>query len=144
MPPRRLVALSALLTLSTAAVAACGGDDDPSSQGPDGPAATFTAGDAGCDVATDGFVYDPGAIEVRFSNELDTRVSIELLTADGDVAASADDVPAGDSVDQEVELNAGEHTVRCSDGTLTWTSTAEGETPSGVITGSPAYDVGQA
>jgi hypothetical protein len=132
-----------IVVLSTIALGACGGDDDASSRGPDGPAATFTATDSGCDVATDGFVYDPGTIEVRFSNEFDSPVTIELLNGGGEVAASAEDVPAGESVGQEVELNAGDHTLRCTAGTLTWESTGEGQTPGGAMTGSQPYTVGQ-
>jgi hypothetical protein len=132
-----------VVVLSTVALGACGGDDDSSSQGADGPAATFTATDSGCDVATDGFVYDPGTIEVRFSNEFDSPVTIELLNGGGEVAATAEDVPAGESVDQEVDLEAGDHTLRCTDGTLTWESTGEGQTPGGVMTGSQPYTVGQ-
>ncbi|MGH9118806.1 MAG: hypothetical protein ACRD0A_13280 [Acidimicrobiales bacterium] len=64
---------------------------------------------------------------------------MELLSAGGETVASAGDLAPGDKLIDEFDLEAGEYTAGCSDGTLTWTSEGEGETPSGIIAGSPKF-----
>lgn len=134
---RRIFAVSAVCGL--ALLSACG-DDGPHGYD-DGPAATFTASSSGCTVLTDGFSYEAGTFSLRFVNEHDADVTVELLTSDDEVVAVAEDVAPDDTVDLEADLEAGEHAVRCSDGTLTWDNSGEGETPDGVIRSSPGYTV---
>ncbi len=138
----RLLLPVAALALS--ALAACGGDDDPNAEGAEqfGPFGTFTGSDSGCAVATSGFVAEPGSVLLRFANEYDAPLTIELISSEGETVASAEDLAPGDEVIDEFDLEAGEYTVSCSDGTLTWTNEGEGETPSGIVTGSPAFQVG--
>lgn len=120
-------------------VAACGGGADADEPPP--PGATFTATDHGCDVATNGWTYDAGRVEVEFVNDLDTAATIEVLDPSGAVAAG-EDLDARQTVPRDISLDAGEYTLRCSADDLTWSSTGQGQTPSGVMTGSDPYRVG--
>jgi hypothetical protein len=135
-----VVAVSAL----TIVTAACGGDDDSNTENAEefGPQGTVTGDDSGCVVSTNGFVAEPGTVILQFVNEHDAPITIELLGAGDEVVAAAEDLAPGDDVTDEYELDAGEYRAACTDGTLTWTSDGEGETPSGVIASSPAFTVG--
>jgi hypothetical protein len=139
MHPRRLAGLLALTPVVALAAGGCSGAE---SDEPAGPAATFSANDAGCDIATNGYTYEPGPIDVRFTNDHTEPVSIEVLAEDGTAVATAEDLAPGDTLDQEADFAAGDHTVRCTDGALTWDSTGGGVTPSGNKTSSQPYVVG--
>lgn len=133
------IVLPAVAGAALLAVGCSGGgaSDDPT------PAATFTAADDGCDIATDGFIHEAGPIVLEFVNELDVKATIQLVDPSGSVAAT-EEVPSAESVERQIDLEAGEHLLRCSNGASTWDSTGAGATPSGIVTGStpPAYTVG--
>ncbi len=129
-------------TLLAVSAASCGTGDSS----PEGAAATFTARDSSCGTATNGYIYDPGSIEVKFSNEYSEAVTIELVNSGGEVVASQPDIGAGESVDAEVELDAGDYIIRCSDGTHSWTNDEPTTSPNGSAGLSsanlPGYTVG--
>jgi hypothetical protein len=139
----RLLVTAAVLAL-TVVPAACGDDDDSNTENAEefGPQGTVTGDDSGCVVSTNGFVAEPGTVTLRFVNDHDAPLTIELVGAGGEAVASAEDLAPGDDVTDQYELEAGEYTGSCSDGTLTWTSDGEGDTPSGVSRSSPAFTVG--
>jgi hypothetical protein len=149
-PRARLVpltrfALAAIAATALAFLSACGGDGDDGNQETAeqfGPLGTFTGSDSGCVVSTNGFVAEPGTMLLRFANEHDAVLTIELLDSSGETVASAEDLEAGDVVNEEFDLEAGDYTTSCTDSTLTWTNDGGGETPSGVILSSPAFTVG--